>query len=219
LRIETTLLAAWIAAAAAVWGFLEIADEMHEGEFTAYDHAMLMALRAGGDPHAAIGPAWFSESMRDVTALGGITLLMLVIAIAAIALLAYGHRRHAIVLVTSVAAAQISSGLFKNFYDRVRPTFAIYGDLPTSMSFPSGHSTVATAAYFLLAVILASLDPKPAITRLGFAVAGLLALMIGFSRVFLGVHWPSDVVAGWCLGAAWALAASVVLRALKQRAI
>lgn len=216
-RIETALLAAWMIAAAAVLAFLHIASEVREGEFSTFDRAVLMALRVNGDPHHARGPLWLTESLRDITALGGLTVLILVIAMAAIALLAYGHRRHAAVLVVATLGAQLSSGLFKNFYDRVRPTFAIYGDLPTSMSFPSGHSTVATAAYFLLAVILASLEPKPAIKILAFAVAGLLALLIGFSRLYLGVHWPSDVAAGWCLGAAWALAASLVLRALKRR--
>jgi Membrane-associated phospholipid phosphatase len=216
-RIELTVLAVWIAAAAAVWGFLGIADEMHEGELDAYDRAILSALRVPGNPHAAIGPHWLVESMRDVTALGGVTLLVLVTVIAVIALLAYRHRREALVLAASVVLAQLSSGLFKNFYERVRPTFAVYGDLPTSMSFPSGHSTVSTATYFLLAVIVADLDPARPVKILAFAVAGLLALMIGFSRVFLGVHWPSDVIAGWCLGAAWAFAAAVALRHLKPR--
>ncbi|GAA0564522.1 phosphatase PAP2 family protein [Rhizomicrobium electricum] len=216
-RIETAVLAVWIAAAAAVWGFLGIADEMHEGELDAYDRAVISALRVAGDPHKAIGPHWLVESMRDVTALGGITLLVLVMAMSVIALLAYRHRLEALVLTGSVVLAQISSGLFKNFYERVRPTFAVYGDLPTSMSFPSGHSTTATATYFLLAVIVASLDPARPVKVLAFTVAALLALMIGFSRVFLGVHWPSDVIAGWCLGAAWAFAAAVLLRILKAR--
>jgi undecaprenyl-diphosphatase len=217
-RIEFTVLAVWIAAASAVLGFLHIADEMHEGELDAYDRAILSALRVPGDPHAAIGPHWLIESMRDVTALGGVTLLVLVTVISVIALLAYRHRLEALVLTVSVVLAQLSSGLFKDFYERVRPTFAVYGDLPTSMSFPSGHSTVSTAAYFLLAVIVADLDPARAVKVLAFAVAALLALMIGFSRVFLGVHWPSDVLAGWCLGAAWALAAAIALRLLKPRA-
>lgn len=215
--LENTLLATWIVAAAAVLAFLHIGSEVREGEFTAIDRAVLTALRVPGHPHQAIGPHWLAESMRDVTALGGLTVLMLVIAIAAIALLAYGHRRHAAILVGAAGAAQLSSGLFKHLYDRVRPTFAIYGDLPTSMSFPSGHSTVATATYFLLAVIVASLDPKRTVKVLAFAVAALLAIIIGASRVFLGVHWPSDVVAGWCLGAAWALAASILLRALHRQ--
>jgi undecaprenyl-diphosphatase len=216
-RIEITLLAVWIAAAGAVFAFLHIADEMHEGDLDAYDRTVLSALRIPGDPHTAIGPHWLAESMRDVTALGGLTLLVLVTAVAVIALLAYRHRLEAAVLAGSVMLAQVSSALFKGFYERARPSFAIYGDLPTSMSFPSGHSTVATATYFLLAVIVASLEPRHPLKELAFAVAGLLALLIGFSRAFLGVHWPSDVLAGWCLGAAWALAAAIVLRTLKSR--
>jgi undecaprenyl-diphosphatase len=217
-RIEITVLAVWIAAAAAVLGFLHIGGEMHEGELDATDRAILWTLRVAGNPHKAVGPHWLVESMRDVTALGGITLLVLVTVISVIALLAYRHRIEALVLTVSVVLAQLSSGLFKDFYVRLRPTFAVYGDLPTSMSFPSGHSTVATATYFLLAVIVASIDSARPIKVLAFTVAALLALMIGFSRVFLGVHWPSDVLAGWCLGAAWALAAAIALRLLKRPA-
>lgn len=211
-RIEIALLSAWIAVAAAVWAFLAIGSEMREGELTGFDRAVLTALRVPGDPHTAIGPHWLMESMRDVTALGGITLLLILTVIAVIALAAHGRRIHAQVLAAAVLLAQLSSALFKDYYVRPRPTFAIYGDLPASMSFPSGHSTVATATYFVLAVIVANLEPARSMKMLAFAVAALLSLMVGASRVYLGVHWPSDVIAGWCLGAAWALVAAVALR-------
>lgn len=211
-RIEITLLAVWIALAGAVWVFLAIGGEVREGDFSAFDRTILMALRQPGQPHQAIGPLWLTESMRDITALGGITLLVFVTVIAVIVLWAHARRREAWVFALSVVLAQLSSGLFKDLYLRARPSFAIYGDLPTSMSFPSGHSTVATATYFVLAVIIASVEPRRAMKELAFAVAALLALMIGISRVYLGVHWPSDVIAGWSLGAAWALFAAILLR-------
>jgi len=218
-RIEIALLAVWIVVAGALWSFLAIGSEMQEGELTGFDRSVLEALRQNGDTHKAIGPHWLIESMRDVTALGGVTLVTVVTVLAVTLLLGHKQKNQAVVLAIFIPLAQLSSGLFKDVYDRARPSFAIFGDLPTSMSFPSGHSTVATATYFLLAVIVSSLETNRSMKVLAFAVAALLSLAIGFSRVFLGVHWPSDVIAGWCLGAAWAMIAAVVLRALKKRSL
>lgn len=215
-RIEIALLAVWIALGSAVWAFLAIGSEMREGELTGPDRLMLEALRLPGQPHHAAGPHWLVESMRDVTALGGITVLSLVTIISVIVLLGHSRRLQALVLGVCVPLAQMSSGLFKDLYERARPSFAIYGDLPTSMSFPSGHSTVATATYLVLAVIVSSLETTRPMKVLGFAVAAFLSIAIGFSRVYLGVHWPSDVIAGWCLGAAWALVAAVALRTARS---
>lgn len=217
-RIEIALLAGWITAAAAFWAFLAIGGEMREGELTAFDRWILDALRYPGEPHRAVGPHWLSESMRDITALGGVTLLSVITVLSVLMLLGHKRKEQALVMAIFVPLAQLSSGLFKNIYDRPRPSFAIFGDLPASMSFPSGHSTVATATYFLLAVIISSLEESRVMKALAFAFAGLLSLGIGFSRMYLGVHWPSDVIAGWCLGASWALIAAVVLRALNKHA-
>lgn len=216
-RIEIALLAVWMALAGAVWSFLAIGSEMREGELTAFDRWVLEALRLPGEPHRAAGPHWLMESMRDLTALGGITVLSIVTVLTVIVLLGHKRRVQALVFAVCVPLAQLSSGLFKHVYERVRPSFAVYGDLPTSMSFPSGHSTVATATYFLLAVIISSLETSRSMKALAFAVAALLSIMIGASRVYLGVHWPSDVIAGWCLGAAWAMVAAVGLRMLNKR--
>ena len=216
-RFEMAFLAAWFALAGSVWSFLAIGNEMHEGELTGYDRWVLEVLRLPGQPHKAIGPHWLMECMRDLTALGGITVLSLVTVLSVIALVGHGRRLQALVLAICVVLAQLSSGLFKDVYERLRPSYAIYGDLPASMSFPSGHSTVATATYLILAVIVSSIETNRSMKALSFAVAAFLSILIGFSRVYLGVHWPSDVVAGWCLGAAWALVAAVTLRSIDRR--
>jgi len=190
---------------------------MREGELSAYDLWLLNSLRQPSKPHIASGPSWLLESMRDVSALGGVTVLFLITAIAVIVLLVHRRKALATMLAVSVPLAQVWNGLFKTFYGRARPSFEIYGDLPHSQSFPSGHSTVATATYFLLAVIVASLEPNPSMKILAFVTAALLSITIGLSRVYLGVHWPSDVLAGWFLGAGWALVATLILRiALNQ---
>lgn len=216
-RIEIALLAISVALAGAIWAFLKLGSEMREGEFARFDLALLSALRMPGDMHRATGPHWLLESMRDITALGGVSVLTLITLIGATILLAHRRTIQTLVLLVCVPLARLSTALFKDLYDRPRPSFAIYGDLPMSMSFPSGHSTAATATYFVLAVIVASLEPRPSMKALAFAVAAMLALLIGFSRVYLGVHWPSDVIAGWFLGSAWALVAAVWLRTWQRR--
>jgi undecaprenyl-diphosphatase len=217
-RIEVRLLGLWVALVAAIWAFLSLAGEVREGELNAFDKWVLAALRHANSPHNALGPKWLTGSMRDITALGSFTVLFLITIVAVSVLYMHGKKRQAGVLAAGVVLAEISGELLKLFYGRTRPSFAIYGDLPTSLSFPSGHSTVATATYFLLALIVSGLEVRRAAKVLIFSMAALLAIAIGFSRVYLGVHWPSDVIAGWCLGGFWALAASLVLSEPGNRA-
>lgn len=218
-RVEIAFLVVWIGLAGTIWGFLALGSEMREGELSAFDLRLLDALRRPGQPHVAVGPAWLSECMRDFTALGGLTLLTLLTVLSVGVLLAERRRIEALVLAICVPLAQLSSGLFKDFYERTRPSFAVYGDLPSSMSFPSGHSTTATAAYFILAVVVSGLDRRRVAKVASFSIAVFLSLTIGVSRVYLGVHWPSDVIAGWCLGATWALTAAIVLRLARRQGI
>ena len=217
-HMEARLLALWIALAGAAWAFLRVAGEFREGELTAFDTWVLLRLRHPNNPHQAIGPIWLTDGMRDITSLGSVTVLFFITAVAALILYFHNKKPHAAVLGAAVLLSQLSGDVLKNFYGRVRPAFAVYGTPPVSLSFPSGHSTTATTAYFLLATIAAGLETRTAVRILYFAIAALLALSIGFSRVFLGVHWPSDVMAGWCVGGFWALAAGSVLLELNKHA-
>lgn len=214
-RIETVSLVLWLLVAGAVWGFLKFASEVGEGETLGIDRRILLALRKPGDPTDPIGPRALEESMRDVTALGGVTVLTLVTLTATLALWFHGKRRQALVFAGTVIAAQISATLLKDLYDRPRPDLVPHGSYVYSASFPSGHSALSAATYLTLAMVIASLETRPATKRLTFIVAGLVTVFVGFSRVYLGVHWPSDVLAGWVLGAAWALGGLIVLRALQ----
>jgi undecaprenyl-diphosphatase len=117
----------------------------------------------------------------------------------------------------TVLLADISSEGLKDLYGRPRPELVPHGSYVYSASFPSGHSTLSAATFMTLAVLIASLEPNRGTKRMVFILAALLVLGIGFSRVYLGVHWPSDVLAGWCLGAAWALAAWTALLRLGGR--
>jgi undecaprenyl-diphosphatase len=210
-RIEGRALILMIGAAGAVWAFFNVASEVGEGETLALDKHILLALRNPADPSDPIGSPSFQEAMRDVTALGGVTVMTLVSVVGVLAFLMHRRRWHAGILAATVFLAFVSSEGFKDFYGRPRPELVPHGSYVYSSSFPSGHSTLSTATFLTLAMLIASLEPSRGTKQMVFALAVLLVLGIGFSRVYLGVHWPSDVLAGWCLGAAWALAAWMAL--------
>ena len=204
--------------AALVWGFLSIGGEMAEGDTLAFDQRLLLGLRVPGDPADPIGPRAFEEAMRDVTALGGFTVLTLVTLVATLAFAMHRRWTHAGVMAGTILLAQACSRLLKNVYDRPRPDLAPHLVEVYSGSFPSGHAMLSAATYLTLAALIAHLEVTRRARVLIFVLALLLMAAIGFSRVYLGVHWPSDVAAGWCVGAAWALAAWLVVIRLEVRA-
>lgn len=210
-RIESRALILVIAFAGALAAFFNIGSEMGEGETLAIDRHILLALRTPGNPADPIGSRSFEEAMRDVTALGGFTVVTLVTIVGVLAFLIHKRWRHAAIMGGAVLLAEISSEGMKHLYGRPRPDLVPHGSFVYSASFPSGHSTLSAATFLTLAMLIASLEPHRAAKVMSYVLAGLLVLAIGFSRVYLGVHWPSDVLAGWSLGAAWALAAWLVL--------
>ncbi len=216
-KLEIRTLAVWIAVVGLPWAFLNIADEVGEGETDKIDRALLLAFRTPGAPGDPIGPRWFEESMRDITALGGFTLLTVTVIVASLLLVFHARRREALVFSVTVVLAQISSQVLKGLYDRDRPDLVTHGSIVYSQSFPSGHSTMAAVTFFTLATVLASLETNTRTKALIYAVAMLFVVSVGISRVYLGVHWPTDVLGGWALGASWALVARVALSFLKAR--
>lgn len=216
-RPETKFLVVLVAALGGPWLFLAIADEVHEGETEAIDRSLLLAMRTPGHPSDPIGPRWMEESIRDITALGGFTLLTITVIVAALLLVFHNRRREAAVFTLTVIAAQISSQALKAFYDRPRPDIVTHGSQVYSQSFPSGHSVMAAATFFTLATVLASVEARKRTKALIYALAAIFVIGVGISRVYLGVHWPTDVLGGWALGASWALLAWIVLAWLKVR--
>ena len=206
------LLAAIVFVAGTIWGVLWLRGEIREGETTRFDRALILALRQAADPNRLRGPAWLEETARDITALGGFTVLGLVTVAALAALIVYRRWWQAIVFGTAAVGAQLLAETIKNVVGRPRPTFVARYDLIASSSFPSGHSIMAPAIYFTLAAIVTAGELRPAAR--GLLMVGSVALVtaIGVSRVYLGVHWPTDVLAGWALGSAVALVAWLALR-------
>ncbi len=198
-----------VAALAGVFGI--VAEEMSEGETKAFDNAVLLWFREPGNPTDPLGPAWFEEAVRDVTALGSFTILLMIL-LFAVALLAMSGRKGAAVIVAiSVVGGEILSTIFKNIFNRTRPDFTDPARV-LSASFPSGHAALSAVVYLTLGTILAGSTDKLSLRIFYLGVAGFLTLIVGISRLYLGVHFPTDVLAGWALGIAWALLMGVAYR-------
>jgi undecaprenyl-diphosphatase len=220
-RREIVPIAFFFAIALLMLGFAEITDEVTEGEGEVrwFDEGLLYALRTS-DPADPIGPRWLEETVAEITALGGFGVLVLVTLLATGFLLMQRKWFDALmVLIATVGGTAISEGL-KVGFSRPRPDLVAHAVDVTSMSFPSGHAMLSAVTYLTLGAMLARAQQQRQVRAYVMGAAMLLALIIGASRIYLGVHWPTDVLAGWCLGAAWALlcwfAATLLTRGEKE---
>ncbi len=216
-NIEAWILAAMALICALGLGFIWLLDEVLEGDTGSFDKSLLLALRNPADPADPVGPGWLEELARDFTALGGTGFIVFILVASAIYLWLKGHRWSMLVLVASVGSAQIASSLLKHFIARPRPELVPHGSIVYTASFPSGHSLMSAITFLTLAALLAEHEPRRAIRIFMIAVAIFLSLGVGVSRVYLGVHWPTDVLAGWCVGAAWALGCWLIATVLERR--
>lgn len=203
-RRETVLVSALLLLGLALWAFLHIAEEMLEGETRSFDTAVLLAMRTG-DTHDPIGPAWLEFAARDVSSLGGFAVLTLLTLLAGGFLLIIKKPADASVLLAAVLGATALSEGLKLGFGRPRPDLVAHAVETLGSSFPSGHATLSAAAYLTIGALLAHAQQRQRVKTYIHATAILIALLIGASRVYLGVHWPTDVLAGWCIGAAWSI--------------
>lgn len=217
---DSYVLVLFLVVAAALFVFLKLASEVAEGDTAAFDRWVLQALRSPADSALPIGPDWLRRTMVDITALGGTPILTLLVIAVAGYLVAARKAATAVFVVAAVSGGGLASTLLKLIFARARPD--IVGQLVEvhSASFPSGHALNSAVTYLTMGALLARTESARSLRIYLMAVAASLTLVIGFSRVYLGVHWPSDVLAGWCFGAAWAVLCSLVARWLqRQRAI
>lgn len=204
-RREVVLIVLLATFAGGVWGFLELADVAGEGEATTVDERILLAFREPGDSHDPIGSRSVEGAVRDVTALGSVTVLgLLTLGVGLYFILDRRPRMGAFVLAAVASGAALTFAL-KFLYNRTRPSILPVDMLPGDPSFPSGHAALAAVVYLTLGLLLTRTLPKRSLKIYVVGIAVLLALAVGTSRVYLGVHWPSDVLAGWTLGGLWAL--------------
>lgn len=205
-QIEPRVLFVLATLGGGTWIFLEVADSVLEGETQSVDEALLLAMRTPEDLNDPLGPPWLEEIARDVTGLGGIAVLVFITFAALLYFLLMGMRSDALFVGISVVGGSLLSLLFKAGFDRPRPTLVPHEAHAYSASFPSGHSMMSAVVYLTLGVLLARVHDRYVIKVYFLVLALLVTGAVGVSRVYVGVHWPTDVVAGWAAGAAWAMA-------------
>jgi undecaprenyl-diphosphatase len=187
-----------------------------EGSTSAFDRYVILAFRAG-DASTSIGPPWVQEMARDITALGSFAVLGIILFAVVGYLLLTGKRAAAWLILTAVLGGVAMNSLLKLGYARPRPDFVAPAARVFTASFPSGHAAMSAITYLTLAALLARTTPS---RRLGiyFVIIGVtLTLLVGISRVYLGVHYPTDVLAGWCIGSAWAMGCWAMMTRLQRR--
>jgi undecaprenyl-diphosphatase len=202
---EPVLLAAVLVVVAAVLAFAKIADEVAEHDTQTFDERVLKHLRCADDPSQLVGPAWLGPAARDVSSLGGSALLLAVTLGAAGFLLLAGNRRMMWLVLLAPASGTLASAALKAFFARPRPSIVPHLETVTSFSFPSGHSMLSAIVYLTLGALLAGMLPRRRMKIYVLTVAVLITVLVGLSRVLLGVHYPTDVLAGWAAGLVWAL--------------
>jgi undecaprenyl-diphosphatase len=216
-RAEKWMLAGFVIAALLVLSFALLASGVIEGDTRAFDERVLLLLRTPGDHSRPIGPSWFKEAVRDITALGGTSILGIIVVGVAGFLAVSGLRHAAIMVLASVLSGVALSNSLKAGFSRPRPDLVPHDTVIYTASFPSGHATLSAVVYLTLGALLCRTQSSLAVKAYILSVAAFLTVIVGISRVYLGVHWPTDVIAGWLLGGTWALLCWFVMIWLQSR--
>ncbi len=216
-RADGLLLVRALIMVGVAWIFVAVANSVAAGNTRQLDERILLSLRSPahlGDP---IGPTWLLSAMRDLTALGSVAVLT-TFCLAVIGYLLVKRQFHAAVL---VVVATLGGGLIsvalKGVFDRPRPSVVPHLVTVSSLSFPSGHAMASAVVYLTLGALLSRLVEARLVKVYCVAVAVFLSFVVGVSRVFLGVHYPSDVLAGWTAGLCWALVVWTVASMLQRK--
>ena len=203
------LLTGAVLAVSGVWAFTRVAENVREGATSAVDEAALRWVGA----HRITVP-WMEHAMVEITALGTAVVVLAVVGISALFLFLTHHRYSAGLLLVSTGGGIVLNSLLKLGFQRPRPDVIEWGTHAMSSSFPSGHAMSAAIAYGTVGWLAARLAPGRRSRLAILLVAALLVVLISLSRIWLGVHYPSDVLAGFLVGIAWAGFCMVCLEAM-----
>jgi undecaprenyl-diphosphatase len=199
-----------------LFAFGFIAQEVAKGKTLAFDRAVMLALRSSADPSVPIGPAWLPEAARDVTSLGSIIVLVIITLAVVGYLFLAGKSAVAWLMLIAVVGGIALSDLLKFAFARARPDVVPPLARVFTTSFPSGHATLSAITYLTIAAVLAPSQPSSTISVYFMSLAVFLTVLISISRIYLGVHYPTDVLGGWCIGAAWAMGCWAIMTYLQS---
>jgi undecaprenyl-diphosphatase len=214
---ELGLLLTLTAIVAGGWLFIALADEVVEGGTAQIDRTILLAMRHSQEPHDPIGGPVVEEAARDITALGGTTVLCLLTLITCGYLVLAGKRHMAGFILACIVTGLMAGFILKEIFRRPRPDLVPHAVYTVSTSFPSGHSMMSAVTYLTLGALLSRSESRMRIKAYFMIIAAFMSGAVGFTRVYLGVHWPTDVLAGWTAGAVWALLCWTAARWLQSR--
>lgn len=216
-RRELLAVFALLFVAGSVLTFAELAGDVLEGDTRAFDETVLLALRNPADKTDPLGPPWLEIALQDVTSLGGNTVVTMMTIFALGFLLVVGKKGAALLVLVCIGGGAALSTFLKMGFARPRPDLVAHLVEVQSASFPSGHAMLSAVTYLTLGALLARVQARRRVRAYLLGVAVLLTVTIGISRIYLGVHWPTDVLAGWCLGAAWAMLCWMAALFLQRR--
>ncbi|HEX5355785.1 MAG TPA: phosphatase PAP2 family protein [Aquabacterium sp.] len=190
----------------ALWSFLEVAEEVLDGGAHAFDLTVLNLLGMHSPSGLGDRPAWMLAMARDITALGSVTVLGLMVSAVIVFLAIAGRHMTALFVLMATTSGVLTMTALKGIFHRPRPELLAHGDYVMLASFPSGHAMVSALVYLTLGALLSQLMSSARLKLFVMGAMLILTGLIGISRIYLGVHWPTDVMAGWAAGTAWALA-------------
>jgi len=216
-RTEVRWLLGLLVIAALVLIFGLIAEEVTEGDTGAFDRRVLLLFRSPSNPSRLLGPSWLPEALRDLTSLGSVVVLSIIVLMVLGYLAMTGNRFAFASVLGAVLGGQVISTGLKTMFDRARPDLIPGAPHVFTASFPSGHAMLSAVTYLTLGAMLARLELRRAVKMYLLVIALTLTVLVGVSRVALGVHWPTDVLAGWCVGSAWALLCTTVTASFSTR--
>jgi undecaprenyl-diphosphatase len=195
-------------AAVLLLAFAHLGGEVVEGDTRGFDTLLLHQAHALRSAHP-----WVAEVMRDLSGLGSTTVLTLFTLITAGFLYIVAARHIAMMVIGAVITGTVMVNLLKALFGRIRPDAAFAEMLAPGLSFPSGHAGISAIVFLTLGALLAGTRVRLVERTFILAMAALMTLLVGISRVALGVHWATDVLAGWAIGAAWAMLWLLLVRA------
>lgn len=195
-----------------LWGLSVLTEEVLEGDTARVDHAVLFWLNEQATP-------WLDHAAVEITALGDTLVMVLVALISASFLWLLGRKAYAVLLMAAVVGGGVITPVLKTIFDRPRPQIlelrAHFTE--SSAAYPSGHATMSMVTLVTIAFIIHRLSRHRWMGVIAGGLAGVVILLIGLSRLYLGLHFPSDVIAGYAVGFTWAVLCALTIIAFESR--